>query len=221
MAYPNLDAALLKFSARCDRTRQDLHFCDLNSPQKGTRALRQNVHAASYVYLAAALEAFVKELLSALVDEINATSTSFSDLRLSLFSIAKGSDFLALQDVRGLKNWHRRIEILRHVAHLDPCLLSVEQLPVDGRTIRPEHFETIWMVFEFSGNSMPSPRHALALRDLANSRNSVAHGDEDAAVIAGQSAVSDTLMLLARTEELALHLYYTCEEYLDNCSYLR
>jgi hypothetical protein len=60
--FPLLDRELFTFSERADRVRQDLYYCD-TTISATTRTLRQNVHAASYVYLAAALEAYVKQTL--------------------------------------------------------------------------------------------------------------------------------------------------------------
>jgi hypothetical protein len=159
--------------------------------------------------------------LSAVVDEINSRNLQVSDLRLSLFAMLCAPDFDSLQAVRGLKQWNRRVGVLDRVSHATQCFLSTEHLPLDGRTIRPEHFTTVWGVFGFSGPPLPGPRHVLALRDVADSRNAVAHGSEEPQAVAGQMSVSDTIQLLTRVEEVILHLYYAAVDYLDNSRYMR
>lgn len=179
------------------------------------------MHAASYVYGAAALEKFMTESLSATVDQINAAQVPHKYLRLSLFAISCSSHFEALTDLRGLKKWERRVVVLDYINDTSHCSLDVSNLPLDGRTIRKKHFDTIWQVFGFPNSSLPDQRCGLALSNLADSRNDVAHGDEDPYVVAGQRSVTDTLKILDRVEDVVLHLYEQANLYLSNQLYLR
>jgi HEPN superfamily protein len=219
--YVTLDSALGRAGARIDCARQNLYYCDVGFMQKGTRQLRHDVHASAYVYVAAAMESYVTELLNAVIDEINARALSLRDLRLSLFAMVHGSHLEALQVVRGLKMWARRADIFEDVDSAEVCQLSSAHLPLDGGTIRPSHLETIWGVLGANGTSMPSPRHRLALTDLADSRNALAHGEDDPAVVAGKKSIPDTLRLLERVEEIVIHLHYSMVDYLDNSLFLR
>ena len=173
------------------------------------------------MYVAAAVEAYITDSLAALVAEINACSVLHQHLRLSLFAIAQGSHLSALQDVRGLKMWTRRCDIFTDVNTTTIAKLDSAHLPLDGGTIRPSHMDAIWKVIGFAGNSTPGPRHRLALTDLADNRNAVAHGEEDAAVVAGRKGVPDLLLLLERVEECILHVHYEMTSYLDGSAYLR
>jgi hypothetical protein len=220
-SHPAVEAALSKFSDTIDRVRQGLYYCDVTFTQKNFRGLRQDIRASAYVHLAAAVERLISEIFSGLVGEINALAGKLSDLRLSLFAIASGPNFDALADLRGLKNWHRRCQILSDIESRSILNLDESYLPLDGRTIRPEHLDAAWKVFGFDGPSLPSPLHALALRDLATSRNDVAHGNEPLSVVAGRKSLDDMLRLIERIEEIAIHLWTAAVQYLDATQYLR
>jgi hypothetical protein len=220
-SHPAIEAALSKFGDAIDGVRQDLYYCDVAFMQKKSRKLRQNIRASAYVHLAAAVEVLVNETFLGVVGEINALVGKLSDLRLSLFAIASGSSFDSLADLRGLKNWHRRCQILSDIESHAIFRLDESCLPLDGRTIRPEHLDAAWKVFGFDGPSLPSPLHALALRDLADSRNSVAHGSEALSVVAGRKTPDDMFRLINRVEEIAIHLWGAAVQYLDTTQYRR
>lgn len=220
-AYPALDSALTGTGATIDRARQNLYYCDVGFLQKGTRQLRHDVHAATYVYVAAAMESYMAVMLTGVTDEINARGLPLQDLRLSLFAMVQGSNLEALQAVRGLKMWTRRSLLFQNVNAPTACYLDSAHLPTDGGTIRPAHIETAWSVLGINGLPMPSPRHGLALTDLADSRNSIAHGADDGTTLAGRKTIEDTLRLLDRIEELVLHIHYSLVDYLDQRGYER
>lgn len=192
-SHPAIEAALLKFGDTVDGIRQGLYYCDVTFTQKASRKLRQNIRASAYVHLAAVVEVLVNETFLGVVGEIDALVGKLSDLRLSLFAIASGPNFDSLADLRGLRNWHRRCQILSDIESHAILRLDESRLPLDGRTIRPEHLDAAWKVFGFYGPSLPSSLHALALRDLADSRNDVAHGNESLSVIAGRKSPDDML----------------------------
>jgi hypothetical protein len=219
--YPALDSALSRSGAQMDRLRQSLYYCDVNFSQKATRQLRMDVHATSYVLGAAAVEAYIGAMLGAVVDEVNSQNLSICDLRLSLFAIVHGPHLDSLQDIRGLKMWNRRVGIFEGMGSTGTCQIDPTHLPLDGRTIRPVHLDTIWDVMGFQATMRPGPLHRLALTNLADNRNLVAHGSEDTAAVAGRQSVSDTLRSMERIEELLLQLHYAATDYLDRRAYLR
>lgn len=179
------------------------------------------VHASSSVHLAAALERVTTDLVGGLLQEINARVSSLRELRLSLLALANAPKLDSLQEVRGLKMWNQRSDVFSSAGATSPCVLSDAILPLDGRTIRPEHFETIWHVFGLDGHPLPGPVHALALRTLANNRNAVAHGEEEPSVVAGRTSVDDTLRLLNRIEDVVTHLWDAGTDYLAAQNYRR
>jgi RiboL-PSP-HEPN len=219
--YPRVDQAVLEFSARLDSIRQDLYYCDVNFAKGRAREVGRNVRAAAYVYAAAAVEHVVMELLAATLAEITAACVELRNVRLSLFVLARASHFDSLQQLRGLKMWTKRSEVFGDIDSQSLCVLDVSNLPIDGRTVRPEHLETVWSIFGFSSLAMPDPLGKLALNELADARNSVAHGEDRPSQIGGQTSVTDMLRLLDRVEGVVIHMWTSISDYLVNQRYLR
>lgn len=221
MVLVALDDALHAFDTRLGQVRQSLYYCDALVLSPVRREVGHSIAAAAYVWTAAAVETATKSMVSGLVDGINAATVPMCDLRLSLFALIEGSRHDSLQDLRGLKMWDRRAELHESVQSTAICELDDSRLPLDGRTMRPQHFNTVWSVFGLPGSATLSPLHSLALRDLADSRNSVAHGEEDAKVIAGLKSRDDMLRLLELIEELILNLWDAGNAYLTQRGYER
>ncbi|MBX7450103.1 hypothetical protein GR927_19120 [Mycolicibacterium sp. 3033] len=219
--YPSLDRALTDLGNKADRCRQDLYYCDVTLSRPERRALKQDVQASTYVLLGAAIEQFTRSLVNAVMDEISAQAIPHSDLALNLLAISIGGPFLALQDVRGLKMWRKRIELLEHAESQQVATLPNDHMPLDGKTIRPDHYDVIWLVFGFAGPSLPDPRTGLALKMIADYRNLVAHGDEDTATVAGLLPVDAVLRLIDQIDGLGVHVYDAAVDFLDNRRYLR
>lgn len=219
--YPQVDQAVLEFSARLDSIRQDLYYCDVNFAKGKAREVGRNVRAAAYVYTAAAVENVVSELLTATLSEITSAAVELRKIRLSLLALAQAPHFDSLQQLRGLKMWARRSQVFGDIDSMSTCAFDCSNLPLDGRTIRPEHLETIWAIFGFTAPAVPDPLGRLALNELANARNSVAHGEGKPSEIGGQTSVTDMLRLLDRIESVVINMWTSVNGYLSNRSYLR
>lgn len=102
-----------------------------------------------------------------------------------------------------------------------PCAFAVDSLPLDGRTLRANHFETMWAVFGFPRPVLPHPTHSLALADLAQGRNDVAHGLVDPVTFGRGKATPDVAKLIDRIEDVILHLLVTADAYLTSKLYQR
>jgi len=220
-SYPHLDQAVLEFSARLDAVRQDLYYCDVNFTKGTQRELGRNVRAAAYVYVGAAIERVTSDLLAAALAEISAATVEIRKVRLSLVALIQAPLLDSLQDIRGLKMWLKRVEILATTDDQSSCTFDALCLPLDGRTIRPQHLEVIWTVFGFSTPPVPNPVSRLALNDLADARNTVAHGEDSPSRIAGQRSVTDMLKLIDTIEDIVIHMWSTISDYLAQEEYLR
>jgi|ERR1022692_282375 hypothetical protein len=219
--YTHLDQAVLEFSARLDTVRQDLYYCDVNFTKGRQRELGRNVRAAAYVYVAAAVERVTADLLVATLAEISAATVELRKLRLSLVALIQAPLLDSLQDIRGMKMWLKRAEVFAATDNQATCVFDALCLPLDGRTLRPDHLEVIWTVFGFSTPPVPDPVSRLALNDLANTRNIVAHGEESPSRVAGQRSATDMLKLIERIENIVIHMWSTITEYLTKKEYLR
>jgi hypothetical protein len=213
MPYPAIDRVLLDASQRLDDVRQDLYFADTNLLTKRRATTWRHIHGTAYVHLAACLEVSVKGILRALVDEINTAGLPHCDLRVSLFSLIGDPHFSAIS--AGTKPRHdKRAELFALLGSTTACILNNAVLPLDGRTMRPIHFDIIWSVFGLPLNPLPQLTHRLALIAIADARNDVAHGDATAEQVSRRQPISDTLKQVERSEEVLINLHTAAELYL-------
>jgi hypothetical protein len=210
-------SSLDRFSAESGRIRQRLILADVDSLRSDARKLNEigEVKAFVYVWLAAALERGMRDLLQLLVAQINLASPPAVALVPGLLGLAVANDLEALRMLRDYqKTWPRKHEMFSTVLSTNPVALDTSVIPLDGRTLRPYHFDVIWTVFGFSGPSMPSPLHRISLTDLAEGRNDIAHGDQDPAKFGRKKHIPDLSRLVDRVEDTFLHFISTADEYL-------
>jgi hypothetical protein len=215
-------SSLDRFSAESGRIRQRVISADVDSLSADVRRRNElgELKAFVYVWLAAALERCVKDMLQLLVAEINLTSTPAVALVPGLLGLAVANDLEALRMLRDYqKTWPRKCGMFSTVLSSNPVSLDTSVLPLDGRTLRPHHFDVIWSVFGFPGASMPSLLHRFALTDLAEGRNDIAHGDEDPAIFGRKKSMPDLKRLVDRVEDSVLHLALAADNYLQTAQF--
>ncbi len=220
MPYPALDGVLLGASQRLDDVRQDLYFAEASLLTKRRATTWRQIHGSAYVHLAACLESSVKSMLGALVDEINAAGLSHCDLRVSLFSLIGDPHFSAISAASKPRH-DKRTELFALLESPSACSLNNAILPLDGRTLRPSHFDTMWRVFGLPLQPVPQLTHRLALTAIADARNDVAHGDATAEQVSRRQPIADTLKQVERSEEVLLNLHTAAELYLDSRGFER
>jgi hypothetical protein len=177
--------------------------------------------AATYVSLAAAVEVFVREFIDELIAELNALTLAYDRVRPSLLVLAHASDFDALRVLGGLKMWDRRTLVLEGVSANRTLSLSPDVRPLDGRTIRPRHLNTLWKVFGLPGGPLASPAHGLALTELAESRNNLAHGHVDPVTFGRGKVLADVVRAIDRVDDIAVHAALAADDYFATAAYLR
>ena len=177
--------------------------------------------AAAYVWLAAMLERVVRDSLRSTLREISAVAVPLKDLRLSLFSLICENDFESVATRSRSKSWETKIGLFARTADTTSTLLSEHILPLDSRTIRAEHFDVIWLVLGLANLSLPSPIHRIALKDLADGRNEVAHGSIDPVSFGRAKATADILSLTKRVDDVITHLLTGLDVYLDRRLFVR
>lgn len=216
-------AELALASRELARIRADIAHADtaVISSLSSVRERGAAVRASAYVWLAALLERTVRETLQATLREISLLAVPFKDLRFSLFSLLCEAEFASIADRSRSSSWEQKIAVFLRTAETMPALLADNILPLDGRTIRGEHFDTIWLVLGLGAPSVPSPLHRIALRDLADGRNEVAHGHIDPVTFGRSKATSDVLRITARVDEVILHLLGSLDAYVDKKQYAR
>lgn len=177
--------------------------------------------ASAYVYAAAALERACREGLRAVIAEIDAHGVAPERLRVSLFALHCAAELDAIGGgPRSLERVTRAAAMFETVFGATHAPLGTV-LPLDGRTPRAAHFATIWRVLGFPGPAVPDPACALALDDLAEGRNDVAHGVRDPIAFGRSKAVADVVRLIGRVEQMIAHLFESADAYLAQRLFLR
>lgn len=216
-------AELTLASRELSRIRADIAHADaavisaLSPIQERGAAVR----ASAYVWLAALLERIVRGALQTTLREISLLAVPFRDLRFSLFALMCDSEFASISDRSRSTSWEQKIAVFLRTAEPGPAQLPEDVLPLDGRTIRGEHFDTIWLVLGLSTPAVPSPLHRIALKALADGRNEVAHGHIDPVTFGRSKATSDMLAIARRVDEVILHLLVALDDYVDKKHYSR
>jgi hypothetical protein len=217
------EPAYADFEREADAIRRDLAISDVLALHREPIARDRAAHvkAFAYVWLAAALEAFLRAVLQALARELTARNLRACDAKPCLLALSYFAKFDSLRDIAGMKQWDKRVDVLLRTASTSLLVFPEGQLPIDQRTPRMEHFRTIWTVYGFPGDPIPSPRHVLALQDLAEGRNDVAHGHTAVLKFGRRKAISDVIRIVQHVEEVAIHLASTLDTYLSGSLFLR
>lgn len=214
---------LMLASRELARIRADIAHADtaVISPSSPVQERGAAVRAWAYVWLAALLERIVRDALQATFREITQLAIPVKDLKFSLFSLLCDAEFASIADRSRSNSWEQKIAVFLRTTEAKPALLAENILPLDGRTIRGEHFETIWLVLGLSTPSVPSPLHRIALKDLADGRNEIAHGHMDPVTFGRSKATNDMLGIAKRVEEVIVHLLGSLDAYVDKKQYTR
>lgn len=205
------------------RIRSDILHADAGaiSPLSPIHERAASARAAAYVWLAATLERIVRDSIQATFREISVLAPSYKDLRLSLFSLICEGEFESVSARARNNAWEMKINLFGRTVDPSPAALSEHILPLDGRTIRAEHFDTIWLVLGLPTPSIPTAFHRMALRDLADGRNEVAHGNTDPVAFGRSKATRDLLGLTTRVEDVIAHLIASLDDYVGRRLYVR
>lgn len=191
------------------------------SPKLLARSRSAANRAATYVWLASVLERVVRDALQSTMREISSLAIPTNQIRVSLFALLCDADFAAIAGRNRAASWEVKAKVFARVFGDSPVTMSEDVLPLDGRTIRGEHFDNIWLVLGLSGCSLPSPRHRLALKDLADGRNTVAHGHSDPTSFGRTKATADVLSLIKHVDDVITHFLCELDTYLDNKRFKR
>lgn len=177
--------------------------------------------AVVYVWLAACIEDFVRRFLRLLLQDISIQKLNCQQIRVELLAIAGGSVFARLEQLRKLKKWRERVAVLRQVVDVQEAILLEAHLPLDGRTIEPEHLDVVWLVFGFPRTPFPGAVQKMALLDVSRGRNQVAHGEVRPEELGRSKTIPDLQKLVNHMEDLVQHIYMCGVEYLGSSGFRR
>lgn len=215
------DRPLLSIGDRLDELR---HFiAHLDSPGRRPRGaeLTRTSRAWAYVAMASALESFVRDFVDELTFHINAANVPIADLKLGVVSLVEAGRFESAAATRRQDRWDRRAAILKGVLSPSVAALPAGARPLDGRTIKELHFDSLWAIYELPGSPLPSPLHAFALQDLSGGRNQVAHGDVDPVAFGRAKPYQDVVRRLGQVEDIAIHVASAGAAYIGSHGFRR
>lgn len=217
------EPALDEFSRETGHIRRELIGADVADLLRSHSSRDRSAvsKAFAYVWLSAAHEAFVRNVLAALASDLTARAMPIRTVNWCLLALSEAHSFAVLQDVRGQKRWAARLRLLEKIESEEPFDLEKAESPLDRRTCRPEHYHSLWSVYGLPGSPLPSSRHALALNDLADGRNEVAHGRTPPRQFGRRKVLGDVTRLVELTEDVAIHLASAVERYLAEGLYAR
>jgi hypothetical protein len=220
---PRFTDKLAYASRELTRIRHDISHADVvvMSTSLANRERSAVIRAHIYVWLAALLERIVRESIRDSLRELTSLGLPCIKLRASLFALLCDPDIMSVADRNRQSGWAVRVNLFNRVVANAPAAFSEDILPLDGRTLRGEHFDNIWLVFGLSGPSLPAPQHRVALKDLAEGRNEVAHGHLDPVVFGKVKATADLLRLAGRVDEVISHFLGALDEYLRKQEFAR
>ncbi len=140
-----VDAPFNLAESSISRVKREVGHADLvglggPSEERDRAAL---VRAQAYVWLAALLERYVRDILQLLITELNSLSVASKDLRPSLFSLVCDPKLESIKGRRRQGTWPARVELFEIPLSSSTCSLHPELLPLDGRTLRGEHFDNM------------------------------------------------------------------------------
>jgi hypothetical protein len=218
----SLNDAIMAVTETFSKIRADLYVADVHaiSASSPVRESSAKTKAWAYVWMAAATEQYVKEVIQAVLAEINAQAVPQANLKKCLFSLVLASDLDSLKTANKAKSWRQRSALFNATGLTRTVAFNLDVRPLDGRTITADHFECIWEVFGFTPPHVPHPKHKLAMKELAENRNKVAHGHVDPITFGRSKTVTDLTRLSDHVEEVLLHLWDRAEDYLTNRLYL-
>lgn len=210
-------------SRELTRIRQDIMHADVSVLTASLQVKERSavIRAHVYIWLAALLERIVRDAIRDSLRELSALGLPCNRFRASLFALLCHPEIMSVVDRNRQTGWAVRVGLFDRVLADVPAMFSEDILPLDGRTLRGEHFDNIWIVLGLPGHSLPGPQHRAALKDLAEGRNEVAHGHLDPVFFGKAKATADLIGLAVRVDEIITHLLSALDEYIGKRQYAR
>ncbi|MFF9200533.1 HEPN domain-containing protein [Streptomyces sp. NPDC014986] len=193
----------------------------------GWTSASRDARALAIVCTMAELESLVKTSVQRTHEELNSAGIQTLQLIPSMRQVVAHTTFESLRTLQDhAKMWERRsfattLEACSEVAKF-PIEKSHPQPPLDGKTLKPEHFYRLWQIYVLPGDPFPNPRWPGSLQKMALARNDLAHGNLPYHEIFQQAgrSISDIEGYVSSVGDFASHFVDSWNEYLAEESYL-
>ena len=178
--------------------------------------------ASAYVFISSSLEKYVKSALLIIMKEITNESVSKKDIKNCLFPIIYASEIQSITTLKDFeKLWNKKHSLFTELESQEIVKLNLNdnEIPLDGKTIRPYHLEMIWKIFDLEPDYFTNPVQRFTLIDIADGRNEVAHGATQPTTFGSNKSVPSTIKKIEDVEDIIVNLQVKIERYLDNKLY--
>jgi hypothetical protein len=219
---PSLERHRVEFSARINDVIDEVNsVLGLeNHPECKQVEICARAKANAYVALSAAQEHLVSEAFQSCIAEISGSGVLAADLKPCVFSVFLDPEFSSIASNKSLAAWNTRLEVLEALFRADQ-LQPTTIWPNDGKTLKPDHYVLIWKVLCLPGAWSVDPTHALAVKDLCNGRNDVAHGRMSRNAFGRTKVCTDVLKLARKIEEIGEHYLLSLDQFIVTNGYRR
>lgn len=179
---------LERYLDRLDELRRFLSVADAIEDSEAVpwKHAKREARGSAIVCAMAELEALVVGVLCEVNGCINNAGVTVGSLRASLRALAAHREFMSLVALNDAeKVWRQREVVACLDSNTDIASLPVfhgsvarePQPPLDGRTLKPHHFQRVCSVYGIPVSSVISTHETLSLKKLSNARNDIAHGN--------------------------------------------
>ncbi|MFF7953799.1 HEPN domain-containing protein [Streptomyces griseorubiginosus] len=193
----------------------------------GWTSASRDARALAIICTMAELESLVKTCLQRTHEELNSAGIRTMALIPSVRQVVAHTAFESLRTLQDhSKMWERRSFTTTLDANVEVASFPIErshpQPPLDGKTLKPEHFFRLWQIYQLPGSPFPNPRWPGALQKLALARNDLAHGNLPYHEIFQQAgrAVPNIESYVNDVSDFAAHFVATWNTYLENEAYI-
>jgi hypothetical protein len=220
------DPPWTSFTSSIDTLRSDQRRVDVNILQANKAEKQQlgRLKSSMLIWLYASLESFVTDILMSMVEEVESRNPQLLRLKPCFHALCYSHIFECISDTPKSGNdlWQVRQELSEEVLENTTASFN-STVPLDGSILRGHHFRHLWNCFGFQGHHLPpqTGSHETALKELADDRNDLAHGNRDPTRLGRQITARELKKRIIRIEEVAGHLHLTVDQYVQNGEYLR
>ncbi|WP_146241100.1 MAE_28990/MAE_18760 family HEPN-like nuclease [Actinokineospora spheciospongiae] len=178
--------------------------------------------ALSYVVMGGVLEDFMRELPTAISNELEAMQLERKHLPVTLISVIEARDFKRSGN-ESVASLIARAEVVLKIGGHGTDLRVATQLDdafklADGTTISEKHFSALWLILGLADDWKNRPTDSLLLSEIQEKRNDVAHWKRDPVTIGRSKTVKDLRDMVVKLIDLLQHVQLYISDWLGGLS---
>jgi hypothetical protein len=193
----------------------------------GWDSASRDARALAIICTMAELESLIKVSVQRTHETLNTAGIQTMALIPSVRQVVAHTTFESLRTLQDhSRMWDKRSFATTLELCDDPAKFPIErshpQPPLDGKTLKPEHFYRLWQIYQLPGAAFPDVRWPGALLKLAMARNDLAHGNLPYHEIFQQAgrSIPEIESYISSVSDFASHFVRSWNLYLHDESYL-